>query len=105
MNKCVREIPTSVGQRLLWYLDAYRGQDGALNCPVLCKLSGRLDVTILKDALADLALRHESLRTTFVRRGRNINQIIHEPGSVVLHQMDLSEAADAQVALGNEIAV
>jgi len=88
----LRELPSSIGQRLLWYLDHYRGHDGALNCPVLCRIHGRLDVPALRASIDDLTARHESLRTTFRRRGRDIQQIIHDPQPVPMTELDLAQA-------------
>jgi hypothetical protein len=93
-----RRAPVSVGQRLLWFVDHYRGTEGALNCPVICRLRGRLDVSALQTALDDLARRHESLRTTFAGRGRHLVQIIHEFSAAPIAKVDLSEAADPETA-------
>jgi len=73
-----REAPASIGQRLLWFLEHYRPDTASLNCPVVCRLRGPLDVTELQLALGRLANRHEALRTTLVRQGRNLVQHVHE---------------------------
>ncbi|PWU47559.1 condensation protein [Micromonospora sp. S4605] len=73
-----REAPASIGQRLLWFLEHYRPDTASLNCPVVCKLHGPLDVTELQVALGRLTRRHEALRTTLVRRGRELVQHIHD---------------------------
>ncbi len=88
-----REIPASVGQRLLWYVDRYRGQAGELNCPFVLRVRGRLDVGILVLTVNDLVERHEALRTTVVRRGRGIYQIVHAAQPVSIQQMDFSDTA------------
>lgn len=102
-----REIPASTGQRLLWFLDHYRGVEGALNCPVLCRLRGPLDRRVLEASLVRLTERHESLRTTFVRRGRRILQCIHPPHArgAELVVRDLSGADTPELALTQSIAI
>jgi hypothetical protein len=102
-----REVPASVGQRLLWFLDRYRGPSGAMNCPVLCRIRGPLQLCTLTATLNYLTLRHESLRTTFTGRGRNLAQVIHKSASLPITIVDLSGRgpADAHVddAVGLEL--
>lgn len=98
-----REVPASAGQRLLWFLDRYRGQTGALNCPMLCRLRGDADERALQDAIDMLAARHESLRTTFAGAGRQLTQLIHEPGPVPVRWADLRANADPSAALDAEL--
>ncbi len=99
-----REAPASVGQRLLWFLDRYRGQTGALNCPMICRVHGRADETALRAAVDDLAARHDSLRTTFAGGGRELRQVIHEPAPVPVTTVDLRAEPDPEAALRAAIA-
>jgi Condensation domain len=94
----VRRIPASVGQRLLWVLEQFRGQCGSANCPIVLRMRGRLDAERLCDGLAALTERHESLRTTLEGRGARLTQVVHESRPVELHRQDLS-SADADRAL------
>jgi hypothetical protein len=102
-----REIQASIGQRLLWLLHEYHGQSGAMNCPLVCRLEGPVDASVLGAALDYLVSRHESLRTTFVRRGRQLRQVIHEPRAVAVGHVDLSGVQDpdsaVREALGEEL--
>jgi hypothetical protein len=92
----VREVPASAGQRLLWFLDRYRGQSGALNCPMTCRIRGHADEAALQRAIDLLAARHESLRTTFGGGGRQLTQLIHEPAPVPVHWASLEGEGDPQ---------
>lgn len=94
-----REVPASIGQRLLWLLDHYRGADGALNIAVLFRLRGALDVLALAAAVNQLSHRHEALRTTFAGRGRLLTQLIHDPEPLAVVQRDLCRADDPEAAL------
>ena len=95
----VRELPASAGQRLLWLLDRQRGGGATLNCPVLCRMDGDLDVARLQAALAQLVARHEALRTIVERRGRRIWQVVHPVGEAPLAVLDESGAAAPEAAV------
>src|ERR1700733_3439593 len=71
-----REVPASIGQRLLWLKAQHEGVNTPLNCPLLCEVEGPLDLSALRTSLTCLITTHESLRTTFVLRGRELRQII-----------------------------
>jgi hypothetical protein len=103
-----REILASVSQRLLWMIRHYRPEFGALNCPLLCHISGPVDVAHLRRAVDALTVRHESLRTTFSGRGSRLLQHIHPPRSLPLVPIDLSGEPDpagaARTAVSRELA-
>jgi Condensation domain len=94
----IREVPASIGQRLLWFLEHYRPDSASLNCPLVCKLHGSLNVNDLEAAVNRLAERHEALRTTLVRRGRALVQQIHAPSNVPLALRLLDAAPDQEDA-------
>jgi hypothetical protein len=89
------ESQPSVGQTLLWFLDRYRGEEGALNCPTLCRIRGPLDKGRLHEALAEVMRRHESLRTTFTGGGGRLKAIVTDDARPVLREVDLSGAPEA----------
>jgi len=95
----VRTVPASIGQRLLWQMDHYRGAHGALNCPVFLRLRGRLDAAALAAAVRDLTHRHESLRTTFTGRGHRLGQLVHDEfRAPEVALVDLSAEPDPEAA-------
>ncbi|HTB49611.1 MAG TPA: condensation domain-containing protein [Solirubrobacteraceae bacterium] len=75
----VRTVPASVGQRLLWLLDHYRDDGGALNESLAWRIKGHLDLDALQRALDALVTRHEALRTTFAGSAGRLLQTIHPP--------------------------
>jgi len=88
-NNPFREAPASVGQRLLWLLDRYRARDAALNCPIICRMDGPLEIARLRQAIGGLVAGHEALRTTLERRGRQLWQTVHMPPDPQLNVIDL----------------
>ncbi|MEU3502824.1 condensation domain-containing protein [Streptomyces hundungensis] len=103
-NSEEREMEPSVGQRLLWFLDRYRGQDGALNCPMMCRIRGPLDPSVLGTALDRVYARHDALRTVFSGGGRNLRQIVRPPHPLEVRQVDLRGEADAESVVRSRIA-
>ncbi|WP_328316143.1 condensation domain-containing protein [Streptomyces sp. NBC_00388] len=100
----VTEIRPSVGQTLLWFLDRYRGEEGALNCPVLCRLRGGLDRDRLRQAIDRVTARHEALRTTFTGGGRRLKALVHPAASPEIREVDLSAEPDPGAAADRAVA-
>ncbi|MFD0552535.1 amino acid adenylation domain-containing protein [Streptomyces rectiviolaceus] len=72
-------LPLSFAQQRLWFLGKFEGPSAAYNSPVALRLSGSLDRTAMEAALADLAARHESLRTVFAEDAEGPHQVILDP--------------------------
>ncbi|MFC0429205.1 non-ribosomal peptide synthetase [Kutzneria buriramensis] len=58
-------IPLSYAQQRLWFLNRLEPDSPAYNMPLTFRFTGGLDVAVLRSAIGDLSLRHESLRTVF----------------------------------------
>ncbi|MGP3966626.1 amino acid adenylation domain-containing protein [Streptomyces sp. 6N223] len=61
-------IPLSAAQRRLWLTEGIAGDGVAYNFPLVVRLRGALDLAALRQALADVTARHESLRTLIAVR-------------------------------------
>ncbi|WP_461044780.1 amino acid adenylation domain-containing protein [Spirosoma harenae] len=58
-------FPLSFAQNRLWILEQLHSQHGTYNVPIVLRLSGSVDLSILQQSLNHLIARHQILRTTF----------------------------------------
>ncbi len=91
-------LPVSPVQRRLWVLDQQNPGSTEYNVGVGLTLSGPLDRPALRTALAALAARHESLRTTFRTVDGQGVQVVAETGTVPLLEVEAADDLDAQLA-------
>jgi len=93
----VHEELASVGQRMLWLMNHYRGGDGRLNYPLLLRIRGPLRLPRLHRALDLLVERHETLRTTFARRRGLLTQQVRAPEPVAVRTVQLPSGAEEEL--------
>jgi amino acid adenylation domain-containing protein/non-ribosomal peptide synthase protein (TIGR01720 family) len=97
-----RETPPeqSFAQQRLWFLAQLEPDSSAYHLCGQLSLSGAIDDLALQRSFDDLAVRHESLRTTFaIDTDDTLVQRIHAAQPVVIEQHDLSLHAQPLEAL------
>ncbi|BCL80832.1 hypothetical protein ccbrp13_32970 [Ktedonobacteria bacterium brp13] len=82
-------IPLSFAQQRLWFLDRLEVDNTVYLIPGALHLRGSLNIQALERSIAELILRHESLRTTFSEQAEQAVQIIHPGGTFQLPCIDL----------------
>ncbi|MEV3988477.1 amino acid adenylation domain-containing protein [Streptomyces sp. NPDC049837] len=71
------ELPLSHAQQRLWVIQQIECTSAAYNFPLVMRLRGTLDVDAWRAALADVAARHEALRTVFTgREGQAFQRVL-----------------------------
>ncbi|HWC82838.1 MAG TPA: amino acid adenylation domain-containing protein, partial [Pseudonocardiaceae bacterium] len=72
-------VPLSSGQQRMWFVDLLEQAGAAHNIWSVVRLTGRLDLDSLRVAVADVAARHEALRTVFREHDEQPGQIVLAP--------------------------
>ncbi|MBZ4423049.1 non-ribosomal peptide synthase/polyketide synthase, partial [Myxococcus sp. RHSTA-1-4] len=83
------ELALSFGQQRLWFLAQLEPDSPFYNVAGAVRMEGALDVAVLERSFAELARRHESLRTTFHSEGGRPVQLISPEGKVPVELHDL----------------
>ncbi|MGW0042828.1 non-ribosomal peptide synthase/polyketide synthase [Rhodococcus sp. NPDC003348] len=76
-------VPLSLAQQRMWFLNRFDTSSAAYNIPLAIRLSGTLDTEVLEIALADVASRHETLRTHYPETAEGPIQVIAAPVDAV----------------------
>src|SRR5712671_3212976 len=83
--------PLSFAQQRLWFIDQLEPGSPAYHVATALRLRGPLDVAAVERAIAQIAERHEILRTRFPAVDGTPIQVIDSPHSSSVPLIDLSE--------------
>ena len=76
--------PLSFSQERLWFLDAM-GAGRSYHMPVALKLTGRLELAVLREAIEEIVARHEALRTVFPAPAGQPTAMVVQSQTLELH--------------------
>ncbi|OZC58844.1 non-ribosomal peptide synthetase [Rhodococcus sp. RS1C4] len=89
-------IPLSPAQQRMWFLNRLEPESAVNNIPAAVRLSGALDVDVLRAAIDDVVARHESLRTVYPESsGTGIQMVL--PATAVRPDFRLEQVSEADV--------
>ncbi len=72
-----QNLPLSLAQQRLWFLDQLEPHSAFYNMPAAVRLRGQVQTAILEQTLQTIIQRHEILRTNFVSQQGQPVQVIH----------------------------
>ncbi|MGW8652120.1 amino acid adenylation domain-containing protein, partial [Nocardia salmonicida] len=88
------QIPLSLAQQRMWFLNRFDSATGVNNIPLAVRLTGDLDIDALRQAVADVVDRHEVLRTVYpeTAEGQGV-QVVLPAGQmpISLHPITVGE--------------
>ncbi len=96
-------VPLSFAQWRLWFLEQLRPGTHTWNTPIVSRLSGPLDHSTLRKALAIVVQRHSTLRTVFVAPGGELEpRVVLKDQAVEVAVVDVDDG-DVERLVGEEV--
>ncbi|WP_241507708.1 condensation domain-containing protein, partial [Burkholderia pseudomallei] len=89
-------IALSLAQQRLWFLTQLEGVSEAYHMSGAVRLDGPLNREVLQRALNRIVMRHEALRTCFVREEGEPIQVIQPHADLTVSYHDLREAEQSE---------
>ena len=84
-------VPLSPAQQRMWFLNRFDPETTAYNLPMVLRLSGEIDLDLLRAAIVDVIDRHEALRTVYPETSDGPVQVVL-PTATVTTQIDVVDA-------------
>jgi len=94
--------PCSGSQKRLWILDKLPGAGNAYHISGIYDLEGVLKPELFNDAIFRMIMRHESLRTSFIKVDDRPEQVVHDKLSPMVEYVDATVLDNAEFRL-NEV--
>jgi amino acid adenylation domain-containing protein len=91
-------IPLSAGQARLWFLHRLDGPTPVYTIPLALRLTGEVGTGALRSALADVADRHEVLRTVLAEDADGAVQVVR-PAGALRPELEVADVDDLPARL------
>ncbi len=91
-----QKLPLSFSQQRLWFIDQLEPDSLTYNVARAVRLTGLLNIVVLRQSLEEISRRHEALRTRFEIADGFPVQVIDEPREIELDFWDLTNLPEAQ---------
>ncbi|XOZ86368.1 non-ribosomal peptide synthase/polyketide synthase [Nocardia testacea] len=105
-------VPLSLAQQRMWFLNQFDTGSSAYNIPLAVRLSGELDIPALRQAVADVVGRHETLRTVYpAQDGKPYQQVlpvawaVPDPTPIPVPAAELRDRITEVLATGFDVTV
>ncbi len=97
--------PMSFAQQRLWYLDQLEPNSAAYNLPAAFRITGTLDLVVLRRAIQALIDRHEALRATLTVSGDQPVQVIavDQPIEIPIRRLESEGTDDREEAIARAV--
>jgi len=95
----------SFAQERLWFVDQFTPNSAIYNLPAASRIKGKLNIRALNQAINEILLRHDVLRSRFVIWDGNPQQVVDEHQAFLLEIIDLQSIADDKKAEEVEIQI
>lgn len=96
-------IPLSLQQEQVWFLHRFAPDSIAYHAQTTIRVVGAIDLDRLDRTITEIDRRHEILRTTYTESDGRPSQVVHPPQPIQARRIDISDAADGQHGLLDEI--
>jgi amino acid adenylation domain-containing protein len=90
------QIPLSLAQQRLWFLYQMEPQSSAYNIPLALELKGKVDVSVLQQAITEIVRRHQALRTNFLVVEDTPIQVINAAVTMTLPIIELQALSEIE---------
>ncbi|KAA0021587.1 non-ribosomal peptide synthase/polyketide synthase, partial [Antrihabitans cavernicola] len=92
-----QRVPLSLAQQRMWFLNRFDPESGVNNIPAVIRLTGALQVDVLRSAIGDIVARHEILRTRYPEHdGIGFQEIV--PAARAIPQLTVESIVEGDVA-------
>ncbi|MEW6735522.1 MAG: amino acid adenylation domain-containing protein, partial [Acidobacteriota bacterium] len=92
-------LPLSFAQQRLWFLAQLESDSFFYNCTGAVRLTGSLDISVLRKSLSEIVRRHKALRTIFPMLDGCPTQAVLPAHPLLLPVIDLAELPKSQYDL------